>query len=151
MAVRASRSTLVATMVLGLGASLVAAQEGGLSIPDHGVGRAVEDRQLKDRSDSFPEGTRVYFWTRVLGGEAGDRIQHVWLHGGEEVVSVGLSIGGSHWRTWSHKTLHPGSAGKWTVEARDAEGNVIVRDEFLCGMPGTEAPAEPSESSAGQG
>jgi hypothetical protein len=72
------------------------------------------------------------FWTLVVGGSAGDRISHVWLRDGEEMLAVGLAIGGPHWRTWSNKTLHTGSAGSWAVEARDAEGRVLARDEFTC-------------------
>jgi hypothetical protein len=74
----------------------------------------------------------VYYWTRVVGGSEGDRIRHVWLHGGEEVVSIGLNVGGSHWRTYSSKMLPAGSTGAWAVEARDENGRVLSREEFTC-------------------
>ena len=43
-----------------------------------------------------------------------------------------LAIGGSHWRTYSRKALHQGLTGTWTVEARDAEGNVLASSTFTC-------------------
>ena len=49
-----------------------------------------------------------------------------------------LTLGGEHWRTQSRKTLHEGSAGRWTVEAVDGKGRVLARREFVCV---SEAPA----------
>ena len=103
-----------------------------LSIPDHGVGTGVKNRQLVGEGDHFDEGTQVWFWTRVEGGQAGDSIDHVWLHNGVEAFRIPLKIGGARWRTYSAKTLHAGSAGNWAVEARDADSRVLARREFVC-------------------
>lgn len=103
-----------------------------LSISDHGVGTAVENRQLVGRSDRFAEGTQVWFWTNVTGGTRGDRIDHVWLQDGVEKLRIPLNIGGSRWRTQSSKTLHAGAAGDWAVEARDDQGRVLARTDFVC-------------------
>jgi len=104
----------------------------GLNIPDHGVGTAVENRQLVGESDRFTEGTTVWFWTRVEDGTSGDRIHHIWLHEGVEATSIPLKLGGSPWRTYSNKTLRTDSAGNWAVEARDKDGRVLARRDFLC-------------------
>ena len=104
-----------------------------LSIQDYGVGTHVENRELKGKGETFDPGRQVVFWTRVLGGSQGDRVQHVWIHEGKEVISVGLAVGSSHWRTYSRKTLHAGSAGNWAVEARTSTGEVLARAEFTCG------------------
>jgi len=103
-----------------------------LSVPEYGVGTAVENRQLVGHSGRYPEGTQVWFWTRVQGGTRGDTIDHVWLREGVEATRVSLKIGGSSWRTYSHKTLHAGVAGDWVVEARDDAGRVLARSEFVC-------------------
>ena len=140
----AARWSLVC-MILGVGAGPLSAQEEPrLSVSDHGVGTSVVERELQGRGESFNEGTQVWFLTRVVGGAAGDRVQHVWLREGKEMITVGLSIGGSHWRTYSHKTLHPGSVGQWAVEVRDPEGRVLARDEFTC-LPGP-AGSEPGRA-----
>jgi hypothetical protein len=104
--------------------------ETGIEIPKYGVGTGVVDRELEGETETFEEETQAFFWTLVTGGKDGDRIQHVWLHEGTEVVSVGLSIGGAHWRTYSRKNLYKGSVGSWVVEARDADGNVLASSEF---------------------
>jgi len=131
---RSATARLSLACVLMAVAVQVPAQEhdGGPTVEDHGVGSAIVDRNLEGRKDTFVEGERAVFWTAVVGGSAGDRIAHVWLRNGEEMLTVGLTIGGPHWRTWSNKTLHPGSAGSWAVEARDPEGRVLARDEFTC-------------------
>jgi cytoskeletal protein RodZ len=104
----------------------------GLSVPDHGVGTAVRAHELVGRGDRFAEGDRVWFWTRLEGGEAGDGIEHVWLREGVEVSRVALRLGGERWRTQSYKSLAAGAAGRWAVEARDAGGHVLARSEFTC-------------------
>jgi hypothetical protein len=124
---------ILALTVLALPA--VAEEQPTLTIPESGVGSGVEERALVGVSDRFRVGDQVWFWTRVTGGADGDRIRHVWLKDGEEKLSVGLTLGGAHWRTWTRKTLHPGSEGAWTVEARDEEGNVLATTVFVCEAP----------------
>lgn len=141
-----SRLVIGTAFVLSLTVGLAVAQQSSLSINDYGVGTDVVDRELKGKGDQFEEGSKVVFFTRVIGGADGDRIRHVWLHEKEEVVSIGLTLGGSHWRTYSRKTLPPGSTGQWAVEARDAEDRVLARSEFTCVAAGTgtaEAPQDP--------
>jgi cytoskeleton protein RodZ len=103
-----------------------------MSINEYGVGTAIKKRRLVGESDRFVEGTQVWFWTRVEGGEAGDRIDHVWLEGGEVVARIPLKVGGSPWRTYSAKMLRAGSSDEWAVEARDGNDRVLARREFAC-------------------
>jgi cytoskeleton protein RodZ len=103
-----------------------------LSVPDHGVGTGVADRQLVGRGERFPEGAPVWFWTRVLGGRPGDTIRHVWIREGRVQGEIELNVGGPHWRTQSRWSMRAGSAGAWAVEVRDAEGSLLARDEFTC-------------------
>jgi len=125
-----------AVAVCAAGALTARAQETqepeGLKVTESGVGTAVVDRDLQGRAESFPEETEVWFWTRVEGGAEGDYLVHVWLRNGEEVHRYELRVGGAHWRTWSNKTMHAGSAGEWTVEARNEDGVVLARETFRC-------------------
>lgn len=139
----ASRWAAGTVFALSLVVGTVAAQDSQLSINDYGVGTEIVDRELKGEGDRFEEGTKVVFLTRVVGGAEGDRIRHVWLYEKEEVVSIGLTLGGPHWRTYSRKTIPPGTTGAWAVEARDSENRVLARAEFTCvpagsGASGTE-------------
>ncbi len=101
---------------------------GRLKITEHGVGSAVENRQLTGRADRFAVGSQVYFWTHVVGASPGERIDHVWLMQGVEVMRIPLRIGGPNWRTHSVTALRAG--GDWAVEARDSAGKVLARSEF---------------------
>ena len=92
----------------------------------------MENRRLIGRTDRFVEGTVVWFWTRVLGGEPGQVIHHFWIHEGREVGRADLAIGGSHWRTQSRLVLPEGSTGRWVAEARNADGQVLAKEEFFC-------------------
>ena len=105
---------------------------GRLSISENGLGTGVKNRRLVGRGDRFREGTQVYFWTQVEGGRRGDRIEHVWMHDGVVVASIGLKIGGPRWRTYSAKTLRAGAGGDWAVEVRDSSGRVLAQREFVC-------------------
>jgi cytoskeletal protein RodZ len=105
---------------------------GHLSVSESGVGTGVVDRQLIGRSDSFPEGAKVWFWTRVVQGESGDVLRHIWFYEGRTVKIAELRIGGPHWRTYSNYDLAADSAGRWVVEARDSDGQVLAREEFFC-------------------
>jgi transcriptional regulator with XRE-family HTH domain len=103
-----------------------------MAIPEFGVGTGVKDRQLVGQRSDFAEGSKVWFWNNVEGGDAGNRIEHVWLQDGEVALRVSLKLGGSRWRTYSNKTMHAGAAGDWAVEARDSSGRVLARSEFNC-------------------
>jgi transcriptional regulator with XRE-family HTH domain len=105
---------------------------GALQVSEHGVGTGLASHRLVGQADRFPAGTRVSFWTLVLGGQPGHVIRHVWFHEGRAVMRTDLPIGGPHWRTDSRLLLPEGSAGRWAVEARTSDGRLLVRDEFLC-------------------
>lgn len=111
------------------------AEPSRLSISDHGVGTAVRARTLVGRAETFREGTTVWFFTRVLGARRGEIVHHLWLHDGREVKRVELELGGPHWRTQSREPLARGAVGPWAVEARDAAGELLARDEFVCVAP----------------
>jgi transcriptional regulator with XRE-family HTH domain len=105
---------------------------GVITIPDFGVGSGIANRQLVGQSDTFREGATVWFWTRVVGASPGDIIRHVWRREGVEAGVIELKIGGAHWRTQSRRILRQGSSGRWSVEARDAQGRLLARSEFNC-------------------
>jgi cytoskeleton protein RodZ len=108
------------------------ASTGEIEISHSGVGTGVESHELVGGGDRFAEGTWVVFWTRVLGGDAGDVVHHVWLHEGEVVTRAELALGSPSYRTHSRRLLEPGLTGRWVVEARRPDGTVLARHEFAC-------------------
>jgi transcriptional regulator with XRE-family HTH domain len=103
-----------------------------LRVTESGIGTEIRERNLAGRGERFVAGTKLWYWTRIVGGESGERIRHVWIHQGRTTMLATLSLGGSHWRTYSALTLPPGSEGPWTVEARTDDGQILSRDEFVC-------------------
>lgn len=99
-----------------------------LRVAESGVGLRLVGTRLEGEGDRFRPGQRVTFATRVLGGEAGERIRHVWLRDGRVEQSIDLRLGGASWRTHSTKTL--GRPGAWAVEARDQQGRVLARADL---------------------
>jgi hypothetical protein len=102
----------------------------GLHVGEALFCEAVTDRMPEGSAESFPTGQRVYCWTRVLDGVAGNFIYHVWFHEGREIQSVELAVEAGHWRTWSYKTLFPGQLGAWRVEIQNAQGELLGSYDF---------------------
>jgi cytoskeletal protein RodZ len=103
----------------------------GLAVPSSGVGTSVVEHELVGRSDRFPGGSAVCFWTRVVGAGSGETLQHVWKREGQTVMVRKLRVGSANWRTYSRYTLPPGDSGRWAVEAQTADGRVLAREEFV--------------------
>lgn len=103
-----------------------------LTVADAGLGTRVVEHALTGHGDRFAEGTRVFFWNRVMNGGEGMVLRHVWKLGDEMVMNSELVIGGPHWRTYSSYTLPLGATGNWTVAAIGPDGRVLSRKEFVC-------------------
>ena len=101
-----------------------------LSVNDSGVGTDIVDRELVGRSDTFRVGTRIVFWTQVIGGRPGGTIRHAWVHQGRTVATVKLPVTGANWRTHSQRVLGPDAEEEWVVEAQDEHGRVLARHAF---------------------
>lgn len=109
------------------------APSGDLTITESGVGQRIVNRRVAGESEIFAPGDVALFQTHVQGGKRGQAIRHVWIHEGRVQQSIALSLGGPDWRTHSRKTLW--AEGSWTVEARDAQGEVLASAAFECARP----------------
>jgi hypothetical protein len=102
-----------------------AAASGGMQVADAKLGKAVENKEIKDESTSFAVGEKAYLWMKITGGPGDLKVS--WKVG-EATDTVSLTVGASSWRTWSNKTLH--KAGDWTVTVTDAGGAVLKELTF---------------------
>lgn len=103
---------------------------GSLTVPEFGVGRRIVNARLEDERTEFAAGEVACFQTRVVGGQRGETVRHVWIYDGRAQQSITLRLGGPDWRTHTKKTLY--KTGPWTVEARDADGRVLARATLSC-------------------
>jgi hypothetical protein len=92
-----------------------------------GTGVDRETRTIQGEAESFDSAVSVHYLTRVKSDSVPTTIHHVYSVDGKEIVAVPLSVKGSPWTTWSHKTVWPGS---WKVEVKDDGGKVIESKMF---------------------
>jgi len=123
---------LAVTGVVALIAAMPPAQGDAVQV-EIAIGKAVTDRMPVDTASAFPAdvGT-LYCWTRVTGVAAGSKLSHVWTHGPHS-VSIDVNVGGSPWRTFTHRTIPGDWTGEWKVEVRDSAGTVLATKSFTVG------------------
>ena len=128
------KMSMLAATLLGLAAPTLAAQEvtqAAITV-EVVIALDVQDHQPVGGAVTFPEDVgQLVAWTRVTGA-ANTTIEHVWRYRDYEFV-IPLEIGGSPWRTWSRKTVLPEWDGEWTLEVRDADGQVASTTNFAVG------------------
>jgi hypothetical protein len=92
------------------------------------VGAAIDNKEISGEAASFPSSTeRVYCWTKVSSDQTPVTIKHVWSADGKKEAEVALDIKYPSARTWSSKSVWPGS---WKVEVTDDQGKVLSSKEF---------------------
>jgi hypothetical protein len=97
------------------------------------IGKSVAGGMAVDTASAFDAGVgQVAGWTRVTGLAAGTKITHLWIHGADS-TRIELTIGGSPWRTYSRKTVPPGSSGEWKLEVLGPDGTRIASRSFRVG------------------
>jgi len=78
------------------------------------VAAGVENKEPVGEAVEFSTATAtVTCWTKVSGAKEGT-VTHIWYLEGKKEVEVALAITADPMRTWSTKTMKPGS---WKVEA----------------------------------
>lgn len=95
------------------------------------VATGVEDREPMGADSTFMAdvGT-VYFYTVFEGDFEPTQVEHVWMHDGQEIARIPLTVEGPRWRTWSSKEILPDWTGSWTVKVVDAGGNEHISVDF---------------------
>ncbi|MFA5975306.1 MAG: DUF2914 domain-containing protein [Elusimicrobiota bacterium] len=125
-----------AFLALSLGEGRVAAETDAkpvlnaksVQIEKVAVGTAIENRELLGEAKTFEESVpRVYCWTKVMTEHAPLKIKHVWYADGEKEAEVALDVNYSAVRTWSSKSIWPGS---WKVDITNEVDEVLATSEF---------------------
>ncbi len=94
-------------------------------------GTEVEEREIVDEAETFPEDVyRVYAWSVITGAETPTKVTHIWEHEGKVIQEIDLDVNYARFRTWSYKTMGPYFTGEWTVRVVDEDGNVLEEGSF---------------------
>ena len=124
--------------VVGMALPLVAASEERPQPNGHSIQvvRDIVTTQVVDR-EPINDGAvfsatmgPVYYFTEVKGAYTPTHITHIWYYHGKQMAQVPLSVDSPRWRTWSSKQILENWVGSWTVEAVDADGNVLSSESF---------------------
>lgn len=92
------------------------------------VGSAIDNKEISGEAAQFAASVgRVYCWTKVTTDQTPVTIKHVWSADGKQEAEVPLDIKYDSMRTWSSKTVWPGS---WKVDVVDDKGSVLSSKEF---------------------
>ena len=82
------------------------------------VGTGVEKHEIVGEAATFPTGTTIWVWSRVLNGEG--NIKHVWKRDGKDVWTATLKVGSKRWSTQSRRAIP--TAGSWSVDVQTEAG-----------------------------
>src|SRR6185503_102537 len=78
------------------------------------VGTGVENHEIVGEAATFPTGTTVWVWSRVVNGEG--NVKHVWKRDGKDVWTATLPVGSKRWSTQSRRAIT--TAGSWSVDVQ---------------------------------
>lgn len=126
----------VAITVVGVGLPMLAVStvqpaEESLNVVRDMVTTEIVDREPMNNGAAFSASMGpVYYFTEVNGAHTPTHISHIWYYKGTQIAEVPLSVEGPRWRTWSSKRILQEWAGSWSVEAVDADGNVLSSKAF---------------------
>ena len=90
------------------------------------VGTGVENHEIVGEAATFPTGTTVWVWSRVVNGEG--NVKHVWKRDGKDVWTATLPVGSKRWSTQSRRAIT--TAGSWSVDVQTDAGASIGTVSF---------------------
>ena len=82
------------------------------------VGTGVDKHEIVGEAATFPTGTTVWVWSRVVNGEG--NVKHVWKRDGKDVWTATLPVGSKRWSTQSRRAIT--TAGSWSVDVQTEAG-----------------------------
>jgi hypothetical protein len=90
------------------------------------AGTGIEKHEVVGEAATFPAGTTVWVWSRVVNGEG--NIKHVWKRDGKEVWTATLPVGSKNWSTASRRAIS--GAGSWAVDVQTDAGAALGTVSF---------------------
>jgi hypothetical protein len=115
------------SIIASLGVALAAghARAEDKSSAEVKAGTNVEKHEVVGEAASFPSGTTVWVWSRVVNGEG--NVKHVWKKDGKEIWTATLPVGSKRWSTQSRRTL---KAGSYEVDVESPDGASLGTVQF---------------------
>lgn len=97
--------------------------------------REVVEREPVDQVESpvvVPPGESInlYYFTDIRE-MPGETISHHWFHEHKSIAQKKFEIGGNRWRVFSSKRIQANMPGRWEVQVKDSQGEIIQVDNFV--------------------
>lgn len=94
------------------------------------VSNREPEGDLNEISFTADGSAAVWAYSEVID-KKGSRLKYVWLHGGNQIASVVVNVGGNRWRSYSSKVINQSMSGAWRVELQDGEGRLMASADFF--------------------
>ncbi|HLL25003.1 MAG TPA: DUF2914 domain-containing protein [Kofleriaceae bacterium] len=85
------------------------------------AGTGVEKREVVGEATTFPAGTTVWVWSKIVEGQPA--VKHVWKRDGKDVWTATLAVSGKSWSTSSRRAIP--KPGSWEVDVQTQDGTSI--------------------------
>lgn len=73
----------------------------------------------------------LYGFARTLSEQSQETtVTQVWMRDGQPFKEVTMPVKGRRWRLYSTLPIDAGSVGRWRLEVRDVEGQLLKATEF---------------------
>jgi hypothetical protein len=94
------------------------------------VSNREPEGELNEISFTADGSAAVWAYSEVID-KKGSRFKYVWLHGGNQIATVPVNVGGNRWRSYSSKLINQSMSGAWRVELQDGEGRLMASADFF--------------------
>jgi hypothetical protein len=103
------------------------------SVQRFSLAQGIENREPVAglQAVTFDEnGLAVAYAFSEVQGLMGSTLYYHWLHEGEELAAVRIRVADQRWRSHSSKYIEQEKTGAWTVQLRDAKGELLAQADF---------------------
>jgi len=125
---------VVTTEVARPAATSVAASTAAITVDRIALTSAITDdnKPTDDLAQvAIAQTPTVYCYNRVSSANIPEKITHVWIApGGKTIAEIKLDVNSRPSVSWSYISLYRAPAGKWEVQVRSADGQVLASKVF---------------------
>src|SRR3989337_579487 len=102
----------------------------GIFVEEAAVATSIKDLVPEGVAEPFPSNVgKLYCYSLVMNGQ-GASIIHKWYYEEDLVAAIPLAIKYPSHRTYSVKTIFPGTKGEWRVEVTKEDGTILKTVKF---------------------
>jgi len=86
--------------------------------------------ELNEISFKADGSAAIWAYSEIIA-KKGRRFKYVWLHDGNQIVTIPVNVESNRWRSYSSKIINQSMSGAWRVELQDGEGRLMASADFF--------------------